>query len=118
MDLSSYIEAINRQKLKVEGIIVMQHGKKIAEHRWIPEAPRIVYSLSKSFTSTAVGMLIDEGKLSLDDKVIEVLSGIVPNFTDSVQAARLKSLTLRHLLTMSRGHGIQGSHKTAAETLT
>ncbi|GHU92896.1 penicillin-binding protein [Spirochaetia bacterium] len=117
MDLSSYIEAINRQKLKVEGIIVMQHGKKIAEHRWIPEVPRIVYSLSKSFTSTAVGMVIDDGKLSLNDRVIDVLAGVISNPADSVQAARLKSLTLRHLLTMSRGHDTQGPHKTVAETL-
>jgi CubicO group peptidase (beta-lactamase class C family) len=111
MDLSSYIQEIERRKLRVEGTIVLRHGRKIAEHRWIPEAPREAYSISKSFTSIAVGMAIDDGKLSLDDKVVDVL-GAGANPTE-----RLKKLTLEHLLTMRRGYREFSRPMTVAEAL-
>lgn len=99
MHINPYVEAINRLSLKVEGILVLQHGEEIARYRWIPERPRPVYSVSKSFTSLAVGMAIDEGKLSLTDRVLEAFPGRVPD-----PSPRLSALTLEHLLTMSRGH--------------
>jgi CubicO group peptidase (beta-lactamase class C family) len=99
MRIKPYVEAIDRRSLKVEGILVLQHGEEIARHRWIPEAPRPVYSVSKSFTSLAVGMAIDEGKLSLRDRVLDAFPGRVQN-----PSPRLSALTLEHLLTMSRGH--------------
>jgi CubicO group peptidase (beta-lactamase class C family) len=112
MDLSNYIDEIKRRKLGVEGIIVLQHGRKIAEHRWIPEAPRDIHSISKSFTSIAVGMAVDDGKLSLNDKVTDVLSGVIADPSE-----RLKKLTLEHLLTMRRGYKEFSRPMTVAETL-
>jgi CubicO group peptidase (beta-lactamase class C family) len=112
MDLRPYINAVDSRNLKVEGIIVRQHGEIIASHRWIPEAPRQLYSLSKSFTSIAVGMLVDQGKLSPDTRVLEALDGLVTE-----PSARLKALTLRHLLTMNRGHEKQQTPRTVAEAL-
>jgi CubicO group peptidase (beta-lactamase class C family) len=97
MDLKPYIEALDNKNLKAEGIIVMQHHRKIAEHRWISEVPRNVFSVSKSFTSMAVGIAIGEGKLSLKDKVVNAFPR--PN-----AGARLSSLTLEHCLTMNMGH--------------
>src|SRR5690242_5197102 len=52
--------------------MLVRHGYVIAEGWWKPEAadkPHVLHSLSKSFTSTAVGLAIAEGKLSLDDPV-------------------------------------------------
>ena len=112
MNIDSFINTIEEKKLKCEGIIVLQHGKKIAEYRWIPEAPRNVFSVSKSFTSIAIGMAIDRGKLSLSDRVIEA-------FPDSARepGKRLSSLTLEHLLTMTRGHSKFSRPATVAEAL-
>jgi CubicO group peptidase (beta-lactamase class C family) len=112
MDLSSYIQEMDRRKLAVEGIIVLQRGKKIAEHRWVPEAPRDIHSISKSFTSIAVGMAIDDGKLSIHDRVVDVLSEIIENPSE-----RLKKLTLEHLLTMRRGYKEFSRPMSAAEAL-
>ncbi|MCL2128103.1 MAG: beta-lactamase family protein, partial [Treponema sp.] len=67
MNIDSFVKVIERQKLNCEGIIVLRHGKKTAEHRWIPQAPRNTFSVSKSFLSIAVGMAADKGKLSLAD---------------------------------------------------
>jgi CubicO group peptidase (beta-lactamase class C family) len=115
MNITPYIESIEKQNLKVEGIIVLKGGERIAEYRWVPEKPRPVYSVSKSFTSIAVGLAIAEGKLSLPDRVIDAFPGLIPQNTDS--SSRLASLTLEHLLTMSRGHSRFSRPRTAASAL-
>jgi len=99
MTIGSYVKAIEKQKLNCEGIIVLQHGEKIAEHRWIPETPRNSFSVSKSFVSIAIGMVADRGKLSLNSRVADF-------FPEDCRRAgkRLSSLTLEHLLSMTRGH--------------
>jgi CubicO group peptidase (beta-lactamase class C family) len=99
MNIGAYVDAIDRLSLKVAGILVLQHGEEIARYRWIPEAPQPVYSVSKSFTSLAVGIAVDEGKISLKDRVLDAFPGRVQE-----PSPRLSALTLEHLLTMSRGH--------------
>jgi len=97
MDIKPYVKGIEKQKLNVEGVIVYQHGREIARHRWIPEQPKHVWSVSKSFASIAIGMAIDEGKLRLSDRVAQVLNRKKPG-------PRWNALTLEHLLTMTMGH--------------
>jgi CubicO group peptidase (beta-lactamase class C family) len=112
MDIKPYVKAIDRQGLKVKGIVVSRPGEIIAEHHWVEEQPENVYSVSKSFTSTAIGMAIGEGKLSLEDQVIKRFPGLIPK-----PDPRLKALTLEHLLTMTRGHGRFSRPATATEAL-
>jgi CubicO group peptidase (beta-lactamase class C family) len=110
MDITPYAEAIEKRNLKVEGIILLKGGERVAERRWVPEKPRPVYSVSKSFTAIAAGLAIAEGKLSLRDRVVDAFPGAVPSL-------RLASLTLEHLLTMSRGHGGFSRPRTVADAL-
>ena len=82
-------------------MVVFQHGEKTAEYYWIPQKPRNCYSISKSFTSIAIGMAVRQGKLSLEDRVLDVLK------TEAQSCAEqeyLALLNLEHLLTMTRGH--------------
>jgi CubicO group peptidase (beta-lactamase class C family) len=99
MKIDSYVKVIEKQKLNCEGIIVLQHGEKIAEHRWTPEAPRNSFSVSKSFVSIAVGMAADRGKLSLNSRVADFF----PEHCGKA-GKRLSDLSLEHLLSMTRGH--------------
>jgi CubicO group peptidase (beta-lactamase class C family) len=112
MKIDSYIRAIEKQKLNCEGVIVLRHGEKIAEHRWIPEAPRNSFSVSKSFVSIAIGMAIDRGKLSLNSCVADF-------FPEHCRkpGKRLSTLTLEHLLNMTRGHRAFSRSATVAEAL-
>jgi CubicO group peptidase (beta-lactamase class C family) len=112
MDITPYVEAIEKRGLNVGGIILLKGGECIARHRWVPDAPRPVYSVSKSFTAIAAGLAIAEGKLSLADRVAEAFPGLVPH-----AEPRLGSLTLDHLLTMSRGHGQFSRPRTVAGAL-
>src|SRR3982750_4906810 len=83
--------------------MVVRHGKVIAEGWWKPEAadkPHVLWSLSKSFNSTAVGLAIADGKLSLDDPVLKFF----PKDAPAEPSANLKAMTVRDLLTMTCGH--------------
>ncbi len=83
--------------------MVLRHGQVIAEAWWAPEGPdkpHVLWSLSKSFNSTAVGLAIEEGKFSLDDPVLKFF----PDQAPAEVSDNLKAMTVRDLLTMSCGH--------------
>jgi len=80
----------------------------VAEGWWSPyhaEAPHSLYSLSKSFTSTAVGLAIAEGKLSRDDEVLKFL----PDDAPAEPSNNLKAMRVSDLLRMSTGHQTEPS---------
>ena len=82
---------------------MLRHGKVIAEGWWSPyraDLKHTLYSTSKSFTATAVGFAVSEGKLTVDDKVI----GFFPNDLPERISPYLKELEVRDLLSMSVGH--------------
>lgn len=65
----------------LHSFMVLRHGHVIAEAWWKPEAadkPHVLWSLSKSFNSTAVGLAIEEGKLNLDDSVLKFFPDDAP----------------------------------------
>jgi CubicO group peptidase (beta-lactamase class C family) len=90
----------------VEGhsIMVVRHGHVVAEGWWTPysaDRPTLLYSVTKSFTSIAVGLVISDGLLALDDRMVDVLPDHVPDDV-SEQGRRI---TVHHLLSMTVGHG-------------
>ncbi|MDO5112183.1 MAG: serine hydrolase [Clostridia bacterium] len=89
--------------LGLHACMVLRHGHVIAEGYWSPykaDVPNMLFSMSKSVVGTAVGIAIDEGVLTLDERVVDVFSDIV---TPAMQKQH-KTLTVRHLLTMSSGN--------------
>lgn len=102
MDISEFIEVA--KKLNVLGIKVTQNGELIAEWHSEPECRRNIYSATKSFTSCAVGFAVQEGLISLEEKLTDVFSEDLPDFIDD----NLKAATVRDLLTMCLGQE-QGS---------
>ncbi len=102
-DILAFIDAVESADLELHSLILLRHGQVIAEGWWEPYKPEDVhflYSLSKSFCSTAVGLAIAEGKLSLDDTVISFF----PDETPANPSANLQAMKVRHLLSMSAGH--------------
>lgn len=83
--------------------MIIRHGKVISEAWWSPYAPELkhsMYSVSKSWTSTAVGFAVNENKLKVTDKVLSFF----PEYADLASNNLLKDLTVKDLLTMSVGH--------------
>lgn len=102
----SLLDLINEADKKIESlhsIIIVRHGHVVAEGWWKPydaNSRHELYSLSKSFTSTAVGLAIADRKLSLDDEVLKFF----PEDAPAQPSQNLKSMRVRDLLCMSTGH--------------
>ncbi|HUX97617.1 MAG TPA: serine hydrolase [Bacteroidales bacterium] len=98
----NFIEAADKGANEIHSFMMLRHGKVIAEGWWKPYGPDLkhtLYSLSKSFTSTAVGFAVTEKLLTVNDKVISFFPGDVP---DTI-STNLAQMTVRDLLTMSAG---------------
>jgi CubicO group peptidase (beta-lactamase class C family) len=101
--LIEFFTRIEQLKLEVNSFILLQDGKVTAQF-WRPpyrkDSPQLLYSLSKSFTSIAVGIAWDNGLLNLDDKVISFFSEKLP----ANIKPNLAKMTVHHLLSMNAGH--------------
>ncbi|RPF19696.1 serine hydrolase domain-containing protein [Myceligenerans xiligouense] len=87
----------------VHSFMLLRHGKVIAEGWWTPYdpgTPHLMFSVSKSFTSIAVGLAFVDGLFDLDDKVLDHFAAEAP----AAPSDNLRAMTIRHLLTMSTGH--------------
>lgn len=101
--LLSFLDAIEKSKIEFHSLMVLRHGNVIAEGWWTPysaDQKHTLYSLSKSFTSTATGLAISEGKFSLDSKVISFFPDELP----AEVSANLAAMKVRDLLSMETGH--------------
>ncbi len=98
----SFVEAADKSIDSFHSFMLVRHGHVVAEGWWAPyraEAPHALYSLSKSFTSTAVGLAIAEGKLGLDDPIQKFF----PDEAPAEPSANLKAMRISDLLRMSTG---------------
>jgi CubicO group peptidase (beta-lactamase class C family) len=83
----------------------------VAEGWWYPYRPEtahMLFSLSKSFTSTAVGFAVAEGRLSVEDTVLSFF----PNDAPKRISENLAAMRVRHLLSMSTGHDQDATERT------
>ena len=97
------LDRLERGPVEPHSLVVVRHGRVVVEAGWAPyraDHPQLLYSLTKSFTSAAVGLAVADGLLSPDDRVVDVLPDHVPPDAPA-QAHRL---TVEHLLTMTTGH--------------
>ncbi|HET7735177.1 MAG TPA: serine hydrolase domain-containing protein [Nocardioidaceae bacterium] len=99
-----FVDAIDAdERTEVHSVMVLRRGAVVAEGWWAPhtpERPRLLYSLSKSFTSAALGFALEEGLVSLDDTLLSHF----PELDQHVADGRSRAITLRHLASMASGH--------------
>ena len=98
-----WLDACNAEMKYLHGFVIVRHGKVIAEGAWAPfdplTRPHMLYSHSKSFTSTAIGFLADEGKVDLDERIADIFADKMP----SNPPPELLEVRVRDLLTMNFG---------------
>ncbi len=102
-DILEFVNTADRQIDTMNSFMLVRHGSVVTEGWWGPydaETPHILYSLSKSFTSTAVGLAIAEGKMSLDDEVVKFF----PDDAPADPSTNLKAMRVRDLLRMATGN--------------
>ncbi len=86
----------------IHSVLLLARGKEIfsaSAAGYSTRMPHATFSLCKTVTGLAIGMLRDEGKLSLDDK----LTRFFPEYSSILLSKKTRMLTVRHLLTMSSG---------------
>jgi CubicO group peptidase (beta-lactamase class C family) len=99
----AFVEAVEQQLGGLHSFMLLRRGQVAAEGWWSPyaaEHPHMLFSLSKSFASTAVGLAVAEGRLTVDDPVLSFFPSDAPEKVDE----NLAAMRVRHLLTMSTGH--------------
>lgn len=103
------VDALESHDHDPHSLVLARHGHIITRGWWAPYAPervQLVYSLSKSFTATAVGLLVDDGRVSLKDRVFDLLpASEIP--AGATVSDRYRRLTLGHCLTMATGHDVE-----------
>lgn len=95
MNLTSLIQAAQAKDLHILNLVVRQNGQIVAEHDFVPEKRMLLWSVSKTFTSMAIGMAEREGLFKVSDLLADYFN---------VPADPLwQKLTLHHLLCMGNG---------------
>jgi CubicO group peptidase (beta-lactamase class C family) len=110
--MDAFFEQAAHDSMDIHSVMIVRDGS-VVYSRWQSEGadtvPHVLHSVSKTFTATAVGLAIADGKMSLTDKVIDFFPDKLP----AEVSDHLKKMTVRHLLTMTCGHdteptGIRG----------
>lgn len=101
MNLKGFIDRAEEKKINMDAVMVIQNDETLGIHRFTDHVVHNVFSVAKSFTSTAIGMAVEEGLLNLSDKPCDMFCDLMGESVDP----RWKEVTLHHLLTMTSGHG-------------
>ena len=98
--VAEFIEMLGRRNLPMHSVLMMKGDKLFAEYYWAPfnkDFCHRMYSQTKSYTSVAIGLLAEEGKIDLDRPIAEYF----PEKIDTELPSHLKSQTVREMLTMT-----------------
>lgn len=101
--LLRFVDATEERALAMHSLMMLRHGHVVAEGWWRPYGPdrrHMLFSLAKSFTSSAIGLAVAEGRLSVDDLVLPLF----PDDAPPEVSEDLAAMRVRHLLSMSTGH--------------
>jgi CubicO group peptidase (beta-lactamase class C family) len=98
-----FINRLESEQLCMHGFMLVRKGKTAAEGYWAPynkSSMHRMYSVSKSFVSLAIGLMADEGKISLNDYAVNYFKDKAP---ENIHPYLAKT-TIRDLLMMATPH--------------
>ena len=101
--MTAFLDAMEAAPdIELHSLMVLRHGRLVAEGWWspyAPELPHLLYSLSKSFASTALGLMVDEGLVDLDATVLSYFPELDAEIVDP------RSRSMKDLSTLSTSTG-------------
>ncbi|MBE7042720.1 MAG: serine hydrolase [Ruminococcaceae bacterium] len=104
-NIKRYIEVLEKAGLSTHSVIIARHDKIVYENYWAPfhkDFLHRMYSVTKSFVALGIGCLIQEGKLSLDDKIVDLF----PAEITEGACENVKKQTIKNMLMMSTGYPV------------
>ena len=110
--MDDFFQEAASDSMDIHSVMIVKDGNVIYS-RWqsqgVDTVPHVLHSVSKTFTSTAVGLAIADGKMALTDKVIDFFPDKLPEEVSE----NLRAMTVRDLLTMSCGHDVEPTNRGA-----
>lgn len=104
-EIAELIKDFKESGIEAHSFMILRHGK-VAFESWAepyaPDIPHAMYSVSKSFTSAAVGFAVSEGLITTDTRLIDIF----PECRKDEPDANLEMLSVHHLLSMQSGKGV------------
>jgi len=100
----AFLDRLEAERCLMHGFAMLDEGKMLAEGYWAPFTAKSLhrmYSAGKSFVSLAIGLLREEGKLSLDDEICRYFPDKCP---DEALHPWIAGTTIRQMLTMTTCH--------------
>lgn len=102
--IENFIADFRESGIEVHSLMIIR-SDKVAFESWAepysPDVPHMMYSVSKSFTSTAIGFAVDEGLLTLETRVVDIF----PEYRNE-KDKNLEALNVHHLLSMQSGKSV------------
>lgn len=101
----NFLNKVNEQGFEVHSFMLLKNGKNVADCWWKPYAAEYrhqLFSLSKSFTSMAIGLAIEEGLLTTETLVADIFTDEMKELGEKVDE-KIKRMTVKNLLTMGTG---------------
>lgn len=99
----AFIQDLDRNGFCMHGFMMIKDGKVITEGYYKPftvDTPHRMYSVGKSFTSIAIGLLQEEGKLSIEDKICDYFKDKLPKEVHPY----IEKTTIKDMLKMATPH--------------
>jgi len=112
--IQKFVRQAERRSLELHSLMLLRHGHVIADGWWAPYASgnqQLVYSVSKSFTATAIGIAESEGRLDVTERVASFFPDSLPRSV----SPHLGAMEVRHLLMMATGHASDTIDRMIAE---
>ena len=100
--VSELIDHLEEDYSEIHSLMIMRHDKVASEGWWAPYSPvlrHMMMSASKTFAGTAIGIAIQEGLTSLDEKIVDIFPEYVPENPNE----HLLNITVSDLLCMGSG---------------
>ena len=101
--VSAFVERLNDEGDMVHAYMLVRHGKVVAEGCWAPydaQIPHALFSISKAFTSMAIGYAVEDRKMTLGDRV----DWFFPEYAPTNEPGYARELRVRDLMQMASGH--------------
>ena len=103
--IAEFFGKIKEEQHEMHSFMLLKNGCVISECWWEPYAPQYrhqLFSLSKSFTSTAIGMAVSEGLLTVDTLLVDIFKQEMEELGKHVDE-KIKKMTVKHILMMGTG---------------
>lgn len=111
--LARFLNSCHEKQVEIHSLMISKDGETICRMGVAPytcDQKRQVFSMSKSFTSTAIGFASDEGLLKVEDKVLSFF----PDQVYTGEEVFWEKLTVEDLLTMQTGHIVDPTEASVA----